>query len=699
MSATTTTTITSQASYLELVTSLLSSLAAEQPKIAAQLISRASHHQHGSDDEDDEDEEEGPNPREIIRALLTTRSPEPPLPAETLAKIDSLLRFEKLARSHSDPVVDPDTLPRIQKKSASGFSSSSSTSSTSSSTSSSSSFSPASSLSKVSLHRGDITRLQSDAIVNAANSALLGCFQPTHRCIDNVIHDAAGPGLRAACYAARGYHADEPVGLCLLTQAFHLPSRFVLHTVGPQVPRDLPGGPTQDQRNQLSQCYVSCLEAAHAEGSIRSVAFCCISTGLFAFPAPLATSIAITSVLEWLEAHPESAVQHVIFDVFLASDLKLYKQAFAELTGTAKQQHGSPAASLTLADAPTHAGIPANISAHISTSLAASREVVGATAIPDDRELELDGVEPEELALALSWLRSCDSLLICGGAGLSAAAGLDYTSEEICAKIYPTMAQHGFHRFYDAIGKRDWDPALQWGYLLHSTYVSRFHWPRSQIYADLRTITQAAASAAASASPAPVAAESRSFVLTTNADGMFVQNGFDPERVYTIQGDYSRLQCLRPCTQDALFPMLPYIESRITSIDTADTQRLLAEKVPRCPKCSGPMMLNVRGGNWFLEGHFEELRDRYTDFLQSGLRRATAEHPLVILEIGCGFNTPGVTRIPNERMALRHPNLRLIRVNAQYPEVPQAVNGTTAIGLGGNAAEILRHFVRNWGQE
>jgi O-acetyl-ADP-ribose deacetylase (regulator of RNase III) len=183
------------------------------------------------------------------------------------------------------------------------------------------------SLGKISLWRGDVTCLQCDAIVNAANSAMCGCFDPSHRCIDNVLHAAAGPRMRAACHAlmmAQG-HA-EGVGQCKITPAFNLPSKFVLHTVGPQLrPGD---APTLEQAAQLGACYTSCLDAAANTGVITSVAFCSISTGLFGYPHVDAAHSAIQAVTRWLDTHADSSIQHVIFDVFTDADEQAYIDLF-----------------------------------------------------------------------------------------------------------------------------------------------------------------------------------------------------------------------------------------------------------------------------------------------------------------------------------------------------------------------------------
>lgn len=170
------------------------------------------------------------------------------------------------------------------------------------------------------LWQGDITTLAVDAIVNAANSGMTGCYIPCHGCIDNAIHTYAGIQLRLECARIMaGQQGEEPVGQAKITKAYNLPCRYVLHTVGPMIE----GAVTKTDREQLSSCYRSCLDLAAANG-LHSVAFCCISTGEFHFPNELAAQIAIETVRDWQRQNPDKI--EVIFNVFKDSDRELYKR-------------------------------------------------------------------------------------------------------------------------------------------------------------------------------------------------------------------------------------------------------------------------------------------------------------------------------------------------------------------------------------
>ena len=173
---------------------------------------------------------------------------------------------------------------------------------------------------RISLWQGDITTLRCDAIVNAANSALLGCWQPCHSCIDNIIHSRSGVQLRLACHdimTAQGH--EEPTGGAKITPAFNLPCRYVLHTVGPIIT----GRVTRRDREALASCYRSCLALA-ADRGCESVAFCCISTGEFRFPNREAAEVAVETVRDFLNGGDRTL--RIIFDVFKDRDLEIYRE-------------------------------------------------------------------------------------------------------------------------------------------------------------------------------------------------------------------------------------------------------------------------------------------------------------------------------------------------------------------------------------
>lgn len=470
---------------------------------------------------------------------------------------------------------------------------------------------------RLSLWRGDITTLTNvTAIVNAANSQMLGCFQPSHKCIDNIIHGAAGPQLReelASIMTAQGH--PEPVGLAKVTKGFNLPAPYVVHTVGPSMkPTDK--APTEKQEKQLASCYQACLNAveklpAHEDGRL-SIAFCCISTGLFAFPKDVAASLAIRTVIEWCKTHPNTPITDIIFNVFTEEDYALYTSKFDYLNENADQ----------VLDAPK-------------------------TSIP--KPIDVDMVAPNSLVHAKQWIKEADYLIISAGAGLSAADGLDYTCTSLFAQHYPALLELGLSCLYDTIGFTEWPSReVKWGYFMsHANLI--LHWPKSSLYASLLAL-------------ASNFGHERLFVRTTNADGLFVANNFPETRVATPQGQYKYLQCFAKCRPDAVFPFAPYLEKALPFIDPR-TQALTDKAlIPHCEFCGTELTLCVRGGSYFNDAPFEAQEDAWYEFLEE-IEGSSNGKKAVILEIGVGMNTAGVLRWPNEELVKESGRrFRLVRV-------------------------------------
>ena len=179
----------------------------------------------------------------------------------------------------------------------------------------------------MSIWQGDITRLAVDAVVNAANSQMLGCFVPMHACIDNCIHTFAGVQLRAECARQMdglriryGRDYEQPTAVPMLTEGYNLPAKKIVHIVGPIVDGRL----THSLEQDLADCYRNTLDLC-AENGLRSIAFCCISTGVFRFPNRRAAQIAVETVSRWLDAHGER-IDRVIFNVFKNEDKEYYEE-------------------------------------------------------------------------------------------------------------------------------------------------------------------------------------------------------------------------------------------------------------------------------------------------------------------------------------------------------------------------------------
>lgn len=235
-----------------------------------------------------QDAEKIPDKKILFRALMNLRPPMK-LNEEFLRVQDEYLLSELQAKG----IIDAEELPEI--------------------------------LPGISLWQGDITRLKADAVVNAANSTLLGCFVPLHMCIDNAIHSAAGLQLRDECLGLmQRQNHPEPTGQAKLTKGYNLPAKFVIHTVGPIITGEL----TREDCEKLRSCYTSCLELAE-KNNLRSIAFCCISTGEFHFPNDEAAKIAVDAVKNFMKY--SASLKKVIFNVFKDIDLKIYSEELQKI--------------------------------------------------------------------------------------------------------------------------------------------------------------------------------------------------------------------------------------------------------------------------------------------------------------------------------------------------------------------------------
>lgn len=236
----------------------------------------------------------------LLRSLMNVRMPKP-ASSEVLSVQDTYLRGRALEKG----IVNISEMPTVRESVGSMHAFADS----------------------ISIWQGDITRIAADAVVNAANSQMLGCFIPMHTCIDNCIHTYAGVQLREDCARRMnslrlkfGDDYEQPTAIPMLTDAYNLPAKKVIHIVGPIVQYEL----TQQLEQDLANCYRNTLDMCRENG-LRSVAFCCISTGVFHFPNKRAAEIAVQTVAEWLAENPGS-MNRVIFNVFKDEDKRYYEK-------------------------------------------------------------------------------------------------------------------------------------------------------------------------------------------------------------------------------------------------------------------------------------------------------------------------------------------------------------------------------------
>ncbi|RAK75194.1 ganglioside induced differentiation associated protein [Aspergillus fijiensis CBS 313.89] len=520
----------------------------------------------------------------LMKQLLCVRHPRQALDPELLREIEGILLWEREHRA----LVDACTLPQVTVSTPHPTTTTRSIIGT-----------DAKSLlptTKLYLWQGDITTLTNlTAITNAANTALLGCFQPAHRCIDNVIHARAGPGLREECFRLMDEsHRTLPVGDAVVTAGYCLPAPRIIHTVGPQLDPHQPC-PSKIQKAQLARCYRAVLEQADALPSPeheKIIALCGISTGLFGYPVAEAAPLAVETVVTWLREHPETSITGVIFNTFTDKETVAYERV--------------------LSLSPTGALL---------------------------KPLQLIGSSMQQ---ARVWLQEADTILFSCGAGLSAATGLDYTSTTLFAKRFPAFQALGLAKLYDTFGMKteDWgSEEVRWGFYYTHLQTVRT-WPRSAMYTALLEWMGRKFGMDAR----------RVHVRTSNADGLFLAHGLDENVLSTPQGAYRYLQCLGNCCEDAVVESAPLLEKVVAYGGLGGvTQRVTDERfIPVCRFCGGKMGICVRAGKWFNEAPFEEGEKRWQDFKENFLR--DSDRKVVILELGVGMSTPGVLRWENEEL-------------------------------------------------
>jgi len=271
-------------------------------------------------------------------------------------------------------------------------------------------------------------------------------------------------------------------------------------------------------------------------------------------------------------------------------------------------------------------------------------------------------------------LAYADFVLIGAGAGLSAAAGLNYQDAHIFEELYPHFRKLGFQTIWEAISAL-WSPNDNnrrrfWAFWAHHIQKIRYDALPGQPYLDLRHLIDG----------------KPHFVITTNVDGQFVKAGFDSDRIFTPQGDYGMFQCSIPC-RNVLYENRDIVQQMI--IHTNEENLLIREEdIPYCPNCGNFLERNLRIDEKFVQEPYMDKQVDYVNFINS-----SAGRKLLILELGVGFNTPGIIRWPFEQIVSRHPNATLIRMNIKNTEVPEEIK-RKSIPLHGDIAQII-HDLRS----
>lgn len=263
-------------------------------------------------------------------------------------------------------------------------------------------------------------------------------------------------------------------------------------------------------------------------------------------------------------------------------------------------------------------------------------------------------------------IENADAILIGAGAGLTAAAGINFMDKEKFAEYFPAWKKRGFEMQYQLMGYSNWTMAEQWGYYtVHLDYVY-FSQGKKELYQSLRNIV----------------GDKSHFVMTSNVDELFRKNDFDHNRIYTPQGSYGKIQCTVPCSEQ-VWDMKPFFNKMKAALNPK-TQVLNQERaVPKCPNCGEDMFIHARKDRSFIDAeHRQALLN-----LQQWLTAQQGKN-ILLLELGAGFNTPMVIRYPMESLYQKFPNTSFIRVNLDDAEI---LNGqpTTSLSIKGDIAQWI----------
>ncbi len=274
----------------------------------------------------------------------------------------------------------------------------------------------------------------------------------------------------------------------------------------------------------------------------------------------------------------------------------------------------------------------------------------------------------EQVQSAAMAIREADYVLIGAGAGLSAAAGLQYSGKRFTDLFPEFIKKYGMTDMYSAGFYPFPNEEARWGYWSKHVYVNRIEPEALPLYKEVFDLIK----------------EKKYFVLTTNADHQFYKAGFGEENIFATQGDYGFIQCLKGCHPKVYSDIEMMIEMNQERKDCLIPSHL----VPKCPVCGGPMTMNLRCDHRFVEDEkWHEAEARFGDFLKECQSEKT-----VLLELGVGFNTPVIIRFPFEKMAKARKNMTLIRLNLDEAIVPRSL-GSRAIGINADISKSVEDIL------
>ncbi|MBQ6270019.1 MAG: Sir2 silent information regulator family NAD-dependent deacetylase [Bacteroidetes bacterium] len=263
------------------------------------------------------------------------------------------------------------------------------------------------------------------------------------------------------------------------------------------------------------------------------------------------------------------------------------------------------------------------------------------------------------------WINNAENVIIGAGAGLSDAAGIHYTGEKFEHDFKDWIKKYGIEDLYTSSFYPFKTEEEKWAYWAKHIYFSYYERKHTELYRKLYDLVK----------------NKNYFVITTNTDGQFINNGFDQEKVFEVQGSYSKLQCSIPC-HNKLYYNEEHIKEMLDNID--NDLKIPSALVPKCPVCGKNMSVNLRCDNTFVEDdNWNLMQNRYDNFIKN-----KSDKNLLLLEFGIGFNTPGIIRFPFEQMTYIHDNFKLIRFNDKYSDIPKGIQDR-AISANDDIREII----------
>ena len=270
----------------------------------------------------------------------------------------------------------------------------------------------------------------------------------------------------------------------------------------------------------------------------------------------------------------------------------------------------------------------------------------------------------DKIKAAQRALQASDAIVIGAGAGLSDAAGIRYSGSRFTDHFQDFIETYGMTDMYTAGFYPFQTQEEKWAYWARHIHLNRYAAPVGEVYTQLLELVR----------------DKPYFVITTNVDAQFYRAGFDPAHIWAVQGDYGKLQCAKGC-HDRLYDNRELVQ---TMLEQTENCRIPSDLVPKCPVCGGKMEVNIRKDMYFVQdAQWYEEAGRYEAFLNR-----VQEQKVVFLELGVGYNTPTIIRLPFEQLTAALPSATLVRANLSYPEAPAKLNAKS-ICLQENIADVV----------